>query len=97
MPESKKLLIAIAGNENGGYFSRERVSFQKVRECLNSFPNKSFPSNALRDAFFGRSSNNAGFLAAVLSAEGLIAADSTAGSLHKAIGDWPAFEEAMLG
>ena len=94
--DHQHLFIAITGNENGGYFSRERVPFQKVRECLNSFPNKSFPSKALRDAFFGRSSNNPGFLAAVLSAEGLIAADATTESLHKAIGDWPAFEEAML-
>ena len=94
--DRQHLFIAITGNENGGYFSRERVPFQKVRECLSSFPNKSFPSKALRDAFFGRSSNNPGFLAAVLSAEGLIAADATAESLHKAIGDWPAFEEAML-
>lgn len=94
--DRQHLFIAITGNENGGYFSRERVPFQKVRECLNSFPNKSFSSKALRDAFFGRSSNNPGFLAAVLSAEGLIAADATTESLHKAIGDWPAFEEAML-
>ena len=94
--DRQHLFIAITGNENGGYFSRERVPFQKVRECLNSYPKKSFPSKALRDAFFGRSSNNPGFLAAVLSAEGLIAADATAESLHKAIGDWPAFEEAML-
>ena len=94
--DRQRLFIAITGNENGGYFSRERVLFQKVRECLNSYPKKSFPSKALRDAFFGRSSNNPGFLAAVLSAEGLVAADATAESLHKAIGDWPAFEEAML-
>lgn len=90
------LFIAITGNENGGYFSRERVPFEKVRECLSSFPKKSFPSKALREAFFGRSSNNPGFLAAVLSAEGLIAADATTESLHKAIGDWPTFEQAML-
>ena len=94
--DRQRLFIAITGNENGGYFSRERVPFQKVRDSLNSFSNKSFPSKALRDAFFGRSSNNPGFLAAVLSAEGLIAADATTESLHKAIGDWPAFEEAML-
>ena len=94
--DRQHLLIAITGNENGGYFSRERVPFQKIRECLNSFPDKAFPSKALRDAFFGRSSNNQCFLCAVLSAENLIAADATTESLHKAIGDWTAFEEAML-
>ena len=94
--DRQRLFIALTSNQSGGYFSRERVPFQKVRECLSSFPNKAFPSKALKDAFFGRSSNNPGFLAAVLSAEGLIAADATTEGLHKAIGDWPAFEEAML-
>jgi len=94
--DRKQLFIAITGNENGGYFSRERVPVEKVRECLKNFSDKAFPSKALRDAFYGRSSNNPGFLAAVLSAESLIAADATAESLHKAIGDWPAFEQTML-
>ena len=94
--DRQHLFIAITGNANGGYFSRERVPFQKVQECLSSFPKKSFPSKALRDAFFGRSSNNPGFLAAVLSAESLIAADATAESLHKAIGDWLAWEQMTL-
>jgi hypothetical protein len=94
--DHQHLFLAITGNESGGYFSRARVPFQKVRECLSRFPDKSFPSKALKDSFFGRSSNNPGFLAAVLSAEGLIAADATAESLHKAIGDWLAWEQTML-
>lgn len=95
-PDRQRLFIAITGNEKGGYFSREQVPFQKVEECLTSFPKKSFPSKALRDAFVGRSSNNPGFLAAVLSAECLIAADATTESLHKAIGDWSAWEKTTL-
>lgn len=94
--DRQQLFIAITGNKNGGYFSREFVSFQKVRECLISFPNKPFPSKALMQAFVGRSSNNPGFLAAVLSNCSLIAGDATFESLHKAIGDWTAFEQAML-
>ena len=93
--DRQHLFIAITGNENGGYFSRERVPFEKVRECLKSFSGKAWPSKALRAAFFGRSSNNPGFLAAVLSAESLIAGDAVEG-LNKAIGDWSAWEEAML-
>ena len=90
------LFIAITDNANGGYFSRERVPFEKVRDCLNSFPNKGFGSKALREAFIGRSSNNPCFLAAALSAEGLIAADATTESFHKAIGDWSAWEQGVL-
>jgi len=91
----QSLFIAITGNENGGYFSRERVPFQKVRECLKIFSGKPFPSKALRDAFFGRSSNNPGFLAAALSAESLISGDAVEGQ-NKAIGDWSAWEAAIL-
>lgn len=90
------LFLAITGNESNGYFSKERVPFQKVRECLSNFPDKPFPSKALKDAFFGRSSNNPCFLAAILSDLELIAADATIESQHKAIGHWPAFEQAML-
>ena len=90
------LFIALTSNQNGGYFSRERVPFQKIRECLNSFPGKPFPSKALRDAFFGRSSNNQTFLAVALADCSLIAGDTTIESQHKAIGDWTAWEQTML-
>jgi len=93
--ERQHLIIAITGNANGGYFSRERVPFEKIHECLKRFSGKAFPSKALREAFFGRSSNNPGFLAAALSAESLIAGDAVDGQ-NKAIGDWSAWEAAML-
>lgn len=94
--DRQHLFIAITGNASSGYFSREKVPFQRIRECLSSFPNKAFPSKALRDAFVGRSSNNPPFMAGILADLELIAADATTESLHKAIGDWPAFEQAML-
>ena len=90
------LFIELTSNQKSGYFSRERVPFQKIRECLNSFPGKPFPSKALRDAFFGRSSNNPSFLAAALADCSLIAGDMTIESQHKAIGDWSAWEKTML-
>lgn len=94
--DRQHLFIAITGNENGGYFSRERVPFEKVRECLKSFPDKLSSSKSLKDSFYGRSSNNPGFLAAALSDCGLIAGDTTIESRHKAIGDWTAWEQTML-
>ena len=63
---------------------------------MNSFPGKPFPSKALRDAFFGRSSNNPPFLAAALADCSLIVGDTTIESQHKAIGDWTAWEQTML-
>ena len=44
----------------------------------------------------GRSSNNPCFMAGILAALGLIAGDTTIESRHKAIGDWTAWEQAML-
>ena len=90
------LFIALTSNQNGGYFSRERVPFQRIKECLNSFPGKPFPSKALRNAMVGRSSNNPPFLAAALADLELIAGDTTIESQHKTIGDWTAWEQTML-
>ena len=94
--DRQRLLVAITGNSSSGYFSREKVPFQRIRECLSSFPDKAFPSKALRDAFVGRSSNNPPFMIGILADLGLTAGDTTIESQHKAIGDWTAWEQAML-
>jgi hypothetical protein len=57
---------------------------------------KPFPSKALRDAFEGRSSNNAGFMVAVLRAEGLLGPAPDAETQHVITGDWAAWKKAML-
>ena len=94
--DRKQLFVGITANSSSGYFSREKVPFQQIRACLSSFPDKAFPSKALRDAFVGCSSNNPPFMAGILADLGLIAADTTIESRHKAIGDWTAWEQTML-
>ena len=94
--DRQRLFVAITGNSSSGYFSREKVPFQRIRECLSSFPDKAFGSKALRDAFVGRSSNNPCFMAGILADLGLTAGDTTIESRHKAIGDWTAWEQTML-
>ena len=94
--DRQRLFVAITGNSSSGYFSREKVPFQRIRECLSSFPDKVFPSKALRDAMVGRSSNNPCFMAGILADLGLIAGDTAVESHHKAIGDWTAWEQTML-
>jgi hypothetical protein len=91
------LLISITGNDSGGYFSRELVSFPKVEACLAKCEaGKAFPSKALKDAFVGLSSNNAGFLAAILRSEGLLGAALDTESKHIAIGNVEGWKTALL-
>jgi hypothetical protein len=93
----QNLFIAITGNDSGGYFSRELVPIQKILTCLDKCQiGKPFPSKTFKEAFTGRSSNNSGFLVAVLRAETLLAAAPDAETQHLASGDWAAWKEALL-
>ncbi|MBA5685922.1 hypothetical protein [Rugamonas apoptosis] len=95
--DRQQLYIAITGNESGGYFSRERVSFNKIETCLGTIqPDKAFPSKTFKDAFTGRSSNNAGFLVAVLRKEGLLAAAPDSETQHVRHGDMATWKKAMF-
>ena len=95
--DRRGLLIAVTRNEGGGYFSRERVHFQTVVTCLEKYKaGVPFVSKVLRDVFVSKSANNAGFMAAVLHALGLLAAAPEAKTQHVVTGDWPAWEKAML-
>lgn len=95
--DRQKLFIAITGNESGGYFSRERVPFDKIEACLNTLPpDKPFPSKALKDVFIGRSSNNSGFAMAVLRNEGLAAAATDAETQHVRHGDMATWKAKLL-
>jgi hypothetical protein len=91
------LLISITGNDSGGYFSRELVPLPKVESCLAKCEaGKAFPSKSLKDAFVGLSSNNAGFLAAILRSEGLLGAALDAESKHITTGNVEAWKAALL-
>ena len=95
--ERKNLSLAITGNDGGGYFSKEVLSFHKVEACLASREvGVRFPSKALKEVFTGRSSNNAGFLAAILRSEALIAPAPDMDSQHVACGDRTAWKSALL-
>lgn len=95
--ERKHLFVAIVANPSGGYFSRERVPFEKIEACIHAIPSgKPCPSKAFKETFVGRSSNNAGFLVAVLRSEGLLAAAPGAESQHVRHGDTATWKKAMF-
>lgn len=96
-PDRKELLFSITGNDGGGYFSREIVPFSKVEACISKLEQgKPFASKTFKETFTGRSSNNAGFLAAILRAEGLLAASPDSESQHVIAGDWSGWKSSSL-
>jgi len=95
--DRQHLYIAITGNESGGYFSRERVPFDKIEACLDAIqPGKPFPSKTFKETFVGRSSNNAGFLATIMRKEGLLAAAPDSETQHVRHGDMATWKKSMF-
>jgi len=92
------LYVRLVSNNRGGYFSRECIPFSRIADCLaaTSSTDRAIPSKAFRTAFVGKSANNAGFLAAVLREEGLIAAAPENVLLHRVCDDWRAWHQAVL-
>ncbi len=72
--EDQSLYLQVLANESGGYFSLESVPFSKIALCLAPYVHSEKPFSAaiFRPAFISPSQNNAGFLAAILKAEGLV-------------------------
>jgi hypothetical protein len=95
--DHKNLYITITGNDGGGYFSREIVPFSQVEKCLTDCADadKAFPSKLFKTAFVGRSSNNAGFLSAILRSEGLLAQAPNTETQHVRAGNWTEWLAAM--
>lgn len=90
-------MFKIVGNEGGGYYSKEVVAFRDVEACFAEQPkDQPFPSKLLQAVFKGRSSNNAGFLAAILRAEGLLALALDTEGRHITAGDWASWKASVL-
>jgi len=95
--DRKEPMIQIVSNDSRGYFSKEAVCFSRIAACVDPHQkDRSFPSRLLQTAFTGRSSNNAGFLAAILRAEGLLALAPDAEGRHVISGDWVAWKKSTL-
>lgn len=95
--QRERLFIAIVSNDRGGYFSKEIIPIDGVEPCLVPFADgRPLPARVLRDAFVGKSVNNAGFLAAILRAEGLLSSVPDAVHQHRLAGNWPDWKASML-
>lgn len=95
--QREQLFITIISNDGGGYFSKEIIPFDGVERCLAPYADgRPLPARVLRDAFVGKSVNNAGFLAAILRAEGLLSGVPDAIHQHQLSGNWIDWKETML-
>ena len=95
--ERRRLFLDVTRNEGGGYFSWERVPFHTIVTCLDKYKSGvPFVSKVLKDVFVSKSANNAGLMAAVLRALGLLAAAPEIQTQHVVTGDWLAWEKATL-
>lgn len=71
---ANQLFLRIVANSSGGYFSKEWVPVETIVSSLDAVIRSGVPFTApnLIPAFVSKSQNNAGFMAAVLLAEGVL-------------------------
>lgn len=93
----QELFLTITGNIGGtGYYSREIAPFAAVERCRPDDDTLSFPAKTFARSFVSRSSNNPGFLTAILRHEGLLGPVPEKVHQHLLTGNWPAWVEAQL-
>ena len=71
--QSGERCLKLTSNSGGGFFSSEWIAYSAIEKALKAWPaDQPITSMALRSLSRGKSANNAGFLCAVLVAEGLL-------------------------
>lgn len=96
-PARARVFLAIVANEGGGNWNKEAVALANLEAALANVPaGAPFATKILRAAITGRSTNNAGFIAAALVHAGLLA--PAADAKHKLVktGDWSGWAARML-
>lgn len=98
-PDTNDLFLRLVGNEGGGTFSKEWVSFERLFGILRDVgkTGKPFPPGpTVQTAYVGRSRNNGPFLAYALRGEGLLAPAGEKGTQATLAGDWTAWAKKAL-
>ena len=95
--QDNRLYFNITGNDDGGYYSKEIISFDSVEDLVKNIkPNVAISSSLFIPAFIGRSNNNVAFLAALLRAEKLLAPMADAVKKHTVEAGWDRWQTDML-
>jgi len=95
--DQNSIMIRVAENEGGGYFSPEWVLLKTILSKLESVK-KPLTSFSLHGIFAGKSANTPGFIFAVLYAEGLVERDLDNPRVYVSCDPKPAIEsiEALI-
>lgn len=94
---STEAYFCLLANDGGGYFSREAVPFSAIEACLSGVnTERSIPAKVFRQAFVGKSVNNAGFLVHALRHEELLKPAPDAAHQHFLGEGWGAWKADML-
>ena len=84
-------VIRIVRNSGGGFFSDEWLPLAAIQKVLaGRAAEKGLTSNAFRGTYLGKSVNTAGFLVAVLKAEGVIQPQAEKTRVYE-VADWDGF------
>lgn len=89
--DQDSIIISIASNEGGGYYSKEWVKLDTILAKLDS-ATKPLTSFSLHGIFEGKSANTPGFMFAVLYAEGLIERDGDNPRVYNSCDSKPVIE-----
>jgi hypothetical protein len=92
----KNIYIQIEKNHGGkGKFSREDIPFSSIYKLLKEQSDKAIKSKTFDPLFTNKSNNNAGFLAAVLRHQGILAKEGNYHLIvHDALATW---KDKLLG
>ena len=92
-----EVFLRIAKNQGGGYASDEAVAIHALVCCISSREaDEPLRSGTFKPAFSGRSSNNSGFIAAIMLAELLIRRDADRPHILHDCGKWNAWCSEQL-
>ena len=90
-------VIRITRNSGGGFFSDEWLPLASIQKVLaGRAAEKGLTSNAFRGTYLGKSVNTAGFLVAVLKAEGVIQPREDKARLYE-VADWDGLGASIQG
>jgi hypothetical protein len=92
--ESDDIHLKVSGNDGGGFWSAEWVSYDSIQSALTEWPqDQGITSMAFRKIFRGRSANTPGFLVAVLNALGILEPMGDKKRVHQACDPKPFLAE----
>ena len=95
--DSTDAFLCLLENDGGGYFSREAVPLADILRCLTNVNiERPVLAKTFRQAFIGRSVNNAGFLVHALRHEGLLKPAPDAAHQHIVGDGWDAWKTSVL-